>query len=297
MARIIIAPQDMPIGVITGLVRRGLLRYDAAAEKRVSARYQDRLPLAEAIRRLSVQRPELGLVEDHGGSLAPIADIAQPHGDALDRWLADTTTLAPGMDARTAAAYLLSIFLWRFGQILGALYLSGAALPVFTANDVAADMTATGEGRSRDIRFRYRLTGTGPVLSGNQAGMTRSIVDVHRPLVDALHDRTRLSKSALWRLVTDGVAEGFLDHGRATGEEQRAQLEALSVLAEPPLHNPQWRFVQIDVGGKRRRWFRLRGGCCRMYLMPATDYCTTCVVRPADQQIARLRAFVERRPS
>lgn len=93
------------------------------------------------------------------------------------------------------------------------------------------------------------------------------------------------------------MAESFLDHGRATGQEERAQLEARSVLAEPPLHNPQWQFVQIDVEGRRLRWFRLRGGCCRKYLMPATDYCTTCVVTPADQQLARLWAFVERRPS
>jgi len=183
---------------------------------------QDGLPLAEAIRRLSAQHPEFGLVEDHAGALPTIADIARPHGDMLDRWLSDTPTLAPGMDARTAAAYLFSIFVWRFGQILGALYLSGAALPFFTANDVAADMTATGEGRSRDIRFRYCLKETGSVASNSQAGMSGSIVDVHRPLVDALHDRTRLSKNALWRLVTDGMAEGFLDHGRATGEEQRA---------------------------------------------------------------------------
>ena len=190
----------------------------------MSARYQDGLPLAEAIRPLSAQRPELGLVEEYGGSLTPIADIARPHGNLLDRWLADTTTLAPSKDARTAAAYLLSIFVWRFGQILGALYLSGAALPVFAASDVAADMTATGEGRSRDIRFRYCLKETGSVASNSQAGKSGSIVDVHRPLVDALHDRTRLSKSALWRLVTDGMAEGFLDHGRATGDEQRASL-------------------------------------------------------------------------
>ncbi len=181
------------------------------------------MPLGEAIRQLSAQRPELGLVEEHDRSLASIADIARPRSDVLNRWLVDTATLAPDIDGRTAAAYLLSIFVWRFGQILGALYLGGAALPILTADDVAADMIATGEGRSRDIRFRYCLKHTGAVARDIRVGITRSIVDVHRPLVDALHDRTRLWTSALWRLVTDGMAEGFLDHGRATREEERAQ--------------------------------------------------------------------------
>lgn len=140
-------------------------------------------------------RPELGLVEDHDRSLASIADIAQPHGDVLDRWLAATVTLAPGMDTRTAAAYLLSIFVWRLGQILGALYFRGAVPTAFTASDLAANMTATGEGRSRDIRFRYRLTESRTITADRQASMTRSIVDIHRPFVDALHDRTKLSKA------------------------------------------------------------------------------------------------------
>lgn len=254
------------------------------------------LSLAEAIVQLSADRPELGLVTDGADdALRPVAEVAS--GPLLDRWLADTATLSPGMDDKTAAAYLLSIFVWRLGQIIGALYLDRVALPVFGALDLLADMETQGEGRSRDIRFRYALKQGGPGNATDRDKLAASIVSIHQPLVNALHFRTRLSKRALWRLTTDGMAEGLLDHGRHTGGEERAMTEATAILAAPPLHNPQWRFVEIDVEGKRRRWFRLRGGCCRLYLTPGADYCTTCVVRPHGEQVARLTAFVERRPS
>ena len=184
----------------------------------------------------------------------------------------------------------------RIGQIIGAMYLNDTAMPALRSEDLAVGMSASGEGKSRDIRFCYLFRSEFAARTSG-SDLTQSIIHLHSGLVTELHSRTGLSEQALWRLVTDGISEGLLEQGRRTGKELTAQEVAKSVLAHPPLANPQWQFLQVDVEGRKRRWFRLRGGCCRLYLTPGADYCTTCVLRPRAEQVARLRAFVERRSS
>lgn len=239
---------------------------------------------------LSSARPELGL--DQQGDVAgllPLSEIAT--GSTLDRWLADTATIAADIDAKSAAAYLLSILVWRLGDIVGALYMRGTPLPPLAASDVLVRLEVTGEGCARDIDFSFRLSPRGDGKALDRAGLIQSIIDIHTPLVEALHQRTRLSARALWRLVNDGISGGMLEYGKRADCVDLAMAEASAMLApvRSPLHNRQWRFIDIAAPGASSKWFRLRGGCCRMYRFAGNDYCPTCVVRPTENQIERLR--------
>lgn len=248
--------------------------------------------LAPELAKLAVSRPELGISLDTAVRLVSLDEICA--SSQLDGWLADTATLALGIDPKTAAAYLISIFVWRLGDILGALYLDGALLPQIDAADLSTRMDVAGQGRSRDVTFRFALTTAGVGLSMERETFARSIVGIHTPLVNGLHERTGLSRRALWRLVTDGISAGLLEHGKRNRCVPTALQEANAILSSKasPLHNPQWGFVEVAPPGAVPEWFRLRGGCCRLYKTAGREYCTTCVLRPAASQVGRLETLV-----
>jgi hypothetical protein len=245
---------------------------------------------AAALANLAHEREELGL------ELAPIeatASLASIVGsDQLDAWLEMTASIADGVDARTAAAYLISIFVWRFDEILATLYLRGVPLPQLRAEHVGVAMFVRGNAGNRDIQFRFHLPAIDAGRPFDDAAFRHSLEDVHGPLVAALHERTGLPRSALWRLVADGVSGGFLACGKRADCVDRAMDTARDMLGEPPLRNDQWAFVEIRGRQTPSEWFRLRGGCCRLYLTAGGEYCTTCVLRRRDDQVARLQRFI-----
>lgn len=252
--------------------------------------------LDQTLARLAAERPELGLdVSGAGARLPRLAETARPGSGILENWLAGTASLAEGVDARTAAAYLISILTWRLGEILGALYLEGTILPALDAAQLGADFTVVGTPGARDIRFDFHFAAADGGTGFDRAGMRQSILAVHRPLVMALNRETGLSRGALWRLVTDGMTNGFLVHGKLTGRVDPARAEAEAIFDGAPLANRQWRFIRIEPDGHPPEWFRLRGGCCRLYRTPGADYCTTCVLRGEAEQVARLENFMRDR--
>lgn len=251
--------------------------------------------LASALTRLAAEREELGLeIVPHHATRSLAETVANPDG-ALDAWLEMTVSIAKGVDAKTAAAYLISIFVWRFDEILAALHLRGAPLPPLRADRLGAAMFVGEAAGSRDIQFRFHLPADETGMPFDRAALRRSIADVHRPLVEALHDRTGLSRHALWRLVTDGVSGGFLAYGKQAGCVDLAMRSAHELLGEHPLHNRQWSFAEIRVPGRPAEWFRLRGGCCRLYMTEEGDYCTSCVLRRREDQVERLQHLMRNR--
>ena len=71
--------------------------------------------------------------------------------------------------------------------------------------------------------------------------------------------------------------------------------------AGAPLANKQTGFIEIVVRDEADpqqvlgcEWFRARGGCCRYYTTgkSAGEYCSTCVLRPAESRDKRLHDYV-----
>jgi len=253
------------------------------------------IDLGARLVQLAAERPELGIDLSSAGSALPRLSAIASDSSAIARWLDLTCQLAEDIDRRTAAAYLLSILVWRLGELLAALHLSPTQLPALSADHIGAELLLRGEPGRRDVVFRLHIDAEGPVgRPGDVVAMRATVLAIHAPLIEALAE-TGLSRSALWRLVTDGITGGWLFEARRLGDVERAMVDAAAIVALPPLANPQWRFVDAAQPGRPPRWFRLRGGCCRLYRSAGNDYCTTCVVRTPEDQIARLEAFVRRR--
>lgn len=249
-------------------------------------------PLQAAVEQLSRTYPDLrvgwGSPDEEFRSLGALAD---PANDTLDQWLAATATLAADLDRKTTASYLLSIFTWHLGQVLGGLYLSGALLFQIDGHAVSVKCTPM---QSLDFDFRVRMVSTGTRLDRDT--MAASIIALVSPMLDGLYQRTHLARRAMWRLVADGISAGFLSFGKLAGKVDVAAAEAEAILRRQdlPLYNEHWRFVTVEGGGAREM-FRLRGGCCRLYRSSGHEFCTTCVLRSEDEQIARLQAYLRRR--
>lgn len=232
-------------------------------------------------------------MDPQGGPAASLHDVVV--GPVFDQWIDGISTLAEGMDRRTVAAYLISIFAWKLGLIIGERYLTGA-LPLLNARSLFASLQIRGEGRTRVAHFRYGLSDTSAPLVSDPDGLRQTMIAIYEPLVEALHRRTGLSSNALWRLVTDEVAAGLLAYGKRTGCVERAQREATATVAQSPLYNRQWHYENITIENGRSEWFRLRGGCCRIYRIGKNALCPSCVVRPEHDRVRALQDVVRRRP-
>ncbi len=247
------------------------------------------VPLQLALPLLSKSRPALGLRLTRDPGMISISNAVVE--DGLGAWLELTQECYKGTDNKSVAAYALSILAWRIGDILAGVYLIGARMPALSPADVSvAIFGRLGEPRD-DIDLLVHVSADSSGQSFDRAAFTQTTLALFENIVSALHLRTGLSIQAFWRIVTDGIAGGFVAHARIDGNLARAKLEAAAILSSPKLHNRQWQIAEVWADG-RREWFRLRGGCCRYYRMPGGRKCSACVLHSRPIQIEKLQALV-----
>jgi hypothetical protein len=238
------------------------------------------------------------VLPDPSGPSAPPISLADLTGDmaVLGAWLREHRKLWEGMDDKAAAAVLLGGVSFEVTKALLAL---GTEAPWPEASEVRLDLTWTTwvEGTARVPVLNCRVTIPLTVESGGR-DPARAVADLHAPLVAALGKASGLSSRALWRLVTDAVAEACLESGRHHGDAGQGMALAREILGDraSPLFNRQWGFFEIEArrpdGRSVREWFRARGGCCRYYTTAGGAYCSTCVLRDPGSRDAILRDWL-----
>lgn len=223
---------------------------------------------------------------------------------AIREFLAFEQSLNEGTDVKTAAAQMMS----DYGYIL-----AGAAVPIFVGFGLIPDLSPSGVAlsfytaqephdgemhrvRRAHVRFLKRQFWQGQLGEIAAAEHFRAEIERHfRPVIEAIHARTRLSRSALWRLASDSIAGRFLDAGRRFGCVEVAKAAAMQILKVPgsPLANRQLHYFDLTVLDKNQQefsyTFRQRGGCCRFYLVEGGEYCPTCVLKAAAERDEELR--------
>ncbi|KRA55930.1 (2Fe-2S)-binding protein [Devosia sp. Root635] len=269
----------------------------------------DGLPLRQFLEPLqSAENLQLSIGADRAGH-EPI--VALPPA-VVEAWLAAVSRDHADMEARTCAAYLIGDIAWAFGRNLAALHLAGPGLPDIGAGSIAAApqwyrWEEDGEG-GEALRFTLRLLAAPDATHRplDIDGIRALAVAAHAPLIETLSGLTRLGRSAMWRLVADALAAGWLLVGKRIGLPEHAMRVANAIIGAPgsPLANKQTGFVEIvlrDETDPERvlgcEWFRARGGCCRYYTTgeSAGEYCTTCVLRPPESRDQRLRDHLKAR--
>lgn len=232
-----------------------------------------------------------------------LADLAQDAA-ALARLVAVKQAQARGGDAKLGCAYLIGDLGWELGGLLSGLWLSGwrvmAADPAGVALSTRSVAWEEADESGVATVFDLTLDPGGLIGEGTQPDdLARAITALLAPVIAALTRLTGLGATAQWRLVGDGLAAALLHRGKALGCLDAALTLGRAILSERPskLRSRQTDFIEIRLPHRPdvSDWFRLRGGCCRYYTAAGEsgDYCTTCVLRDRDDQIARLAAWLD----
>jgi hypothetical protein len=209
----------------------------------------------------------------------------------IEHWLETQCIAADGMDRKAAAAYMIGGMSWSVCIWMAALALTGNRPIRRVAFEQERYLWAAGTPDAHEY-VRYPIS----IEVGEGEPDFRGTVErIFAPIVAATMLASGLSAGALWRLVADNVASGFLWAGKPLGQAERAMQMAGAVLAgEGRLNNGKTGFVEIRAG-KACDWFLVRGGCCRYYTTAGQtrdDYCTSCVMRERGDQIARYTEYL-----
>jgi hypothetical protein len=221
-------------------------------------------------------------------------DMLTPHalaGDIprLQSWLVTQGIAAEGMDDKTRAAYMIGGLAWSVCIWMAALALTGNR-PLRSVAFAQERYWWGSEAEGHEY-VRYPISievGDGP------PNHRETIEQTFEPIIAATMVTSGLSAGAQWRLVADNVASAFLYGGKALGLAGRGMEIAAAIIAEGRLNNGKTGFLEVSAG-KACDWFLVRGGCCRYYTTAdrtRDDYCTSCVMRERDDQIARYSSYL-----
>jgi hypothetical protein len=236
--------------------------------------------------------------------------------EAVEDWLAYQDAHVHGLDDRGRAAALITDYSYMFALAVVPLLVGWRMVPDLSPAKLALRFDvqpvehdgALLQQRRLQVRFlggafRTDRADAAPGASSDTPRLQahfRGAVEGHfRPFVAVLHARSRLSRSALWRLVADSLAAVFLDAGQRCRCKETALAEAAAILKAEgsPLNNRQLHFFDITLCAGDdperillSRTFRSRGGCCRFYTAEGGRLCSTCVLK---DQAERDRGIVD----
>ncbi|MFO7854726.1 MAG: (2Fe-2S)-binding protein [Paracoccaceae bacterium] len=219
-----------------------------------------------------------------------LCDLAVP--ELCRRAMARHLEVEPELDRRGQAAYLINRLANLICGELARLDLAGCDPSGLEPADVAwRNERREYEEDGELVAYLHHdlwLARAAPAGTASDHALAAALRRLFEPAVAGAAQAGPLSPAALWRLVSDAVAAGYLNVGKAEGRAAYAMRRSTAILdrAGPPLSNPQLRFVRLEASAEETRtgravadWFRLRGGCCRWYTAPTGGYCGTCVLR------------------
>ena len=247
---------------------------------------------------------ELELVALHKGERDPgtffsLRNLA--NAGEVARQLADQLTIESRLDTRAQGAYLMNTLAWDFTGLISWLDLHRFCMGDLWQERLGVqDQWASGvedDEVYHFIRYHWWLPDLRPTAESVEPDrLGRFMVESMEPIIEEIRRQTRLGKAALWRLFTDALAASYLNTGKRLGLADQAMARAKELVdaTGKPLANDQWHFkeycadaAESPTGRRLSEWFRVRGGCCRYYTLPNSEYCSTCVHLDEPERRAR----------
>lgn len=226
--------------------------------------------------------------------MAEARDIAELLAD--DVWL--TTKLAayetdyPGLDTKGQGAFLIGELVYYAVTKLVLCHLGPDGFPD-GGTGLKFTFPASGE-----VEVTFASESLRPTERCQRLEAIRDMVtELCEQIIPVLVKKAKLGKAAQWRLAADSLASAFLYTGRELGCEKLAINEATQILTmtTAPLSNSMTGFVDISVhhrGQYFNQTFIKRAGCCRYYVCDEGSYCSTCILKPPDEQVVSLRSVI-----
>lgn len=258
----------------------------------------------DLLARLQPYFPEVGFSLDAGGDDGlSAAQFWAEDGAGLEAGLAYQDCFAVGMDDKIRAAHLIAFYGNQLALALGSLYLGAGIVAGVRRLRFEEFSRAYGERLVAAKRFHFSLNvpAVGDNAPGDADAFGETFAAHLAPVIAVLKRRTALSSGAQWRLAADSLAGGFLEIGRALGDEEDAMSRALAIVKRQgtPLFSDKlcYEAIKVEFGegsGDQAlsRVYRLRGGCCLYYRTEGGRFCDSCVLLAPDERRERLRAHL-----
>lgn len=276
-------------------------------------------PLSATLRRCSERdsslNAELGACEP---GWFPASTLVAQGSPELAEGLTRVVAQHPGAERRVAGSFFAGEYAWWVPAAAVAAYLAERRVPDLSLDNVAlryrtytwTEDGESGEAERIDVRLisgRFAALPDDPAAAHPDALILpdldalrtwlRERVEARlAPVIDAVADQTRLGRRAQWNLAADALAALFLSVGTGLGDAARGQAEGLACVkaAGSPLRNRDTGYLTVTLG-EHCETVRARGGCCLYYRVHPGENCTTCVLRPRDERVQKLREYVARK--
>jgi hypothetical protein len=180
---------------------------------------------------------------------------------------------------------------WLIGDVAAAVAWPAAAVMLDHDAVLASEITnvhlpTPDSGR----RLAARIAAPSSLAPASPATFANGIIATLQPVVEAVHERTRRGRHALWGTVSDMVAAAFHRVGDHLGRPSDARHLASAVIdgSQTLVGGANWHDLVWSGGTKHTR---IRNICCLWYQTPRGNLCLTCP-RIIDQQ---RRDLLERR--
>jgi hypothetical protein len=125
------------------------------------------------------------------------------------------------------------------------------------------------------------------------AELRRALTGQAQPVVEALHAWSGFSRLATWGLLTSSWAAQFTALFDRRGD-QRTMLPLIeSFFAGTDAVTKMQPRIHAVRAGTAVHLYQRRASCCRWYLLPQGDLCTSCPLVPQDERLRRNLAYME----
>lgn len=223
-----------------------------------------------------------------------------PGSPALPQMIGAKQAQAKGGDARLGCAYFIGDLAWALGRLLGGLWLKGWYLHAADPSAISISLRPVPWEAGGDAGINQVIDVTadpaGFVAGPDDPGQfALAFAALHEGVILASARLTGLGPAAQWRLVADGLSMALLDQGKRMGAVECALAVGRTALSNrrTPIWTKQGEYAEVQAPPDLSEWFRLRSGCCRYHTSQGGDYCTTCVHRDRNDQIARLKGYLQ----
>lgn len=203
----------------------------------------------------------------------------------------------PGLDKKGEGAMVLGRVSYAFAKAMAAADLSFNYLPICTPEQAYLKENPGG--------ILMRLAATKSCSTEQDFNAARRIViEFFTPIIHAIKSLTTLSIAPQWRIVSDSIAVAWLLAGRNLGCEPLARERAIALLnsgEKTVLTSPNTEFIRTEFRETdneaqaiiHERYWRGRGGCCRVYTAQGYDYCETCIHLKKNNREGKLQHLFE----
>ncbi len=251
---------------------------------------------------LTARSPYVGLTTHVEG--AGWQSASQLLGDppSIDHYLTMVAAATRTTDRKIAVSFFLQGYLWGVAGGIAGAYLRAGRVPLAPLEGVW--MRFDPSGNPAMVAFttpEVALLPDDPAASHPNAVVVadaaalqttfRTILQSHcAALITALRPHTTLPAQSLWRLATDRCAGVIIFLCQLLGVPERAEAIVTALVSSPTSSFTPTTGVACYTLQGVPQWILRRSGCCLVYKLPGSPYCTTCPLLSEAERVARLSA-------